>query len=128
MVKLNEENALKQRLDELSRDTLKSYIKTALNGKRSSLANHAFNVGNIRAQQDEINRITDRPGNSYQKRNELRKIFDVDDEKAGKSIDLSNRRIKGINLAAKKLAKEDIEGLEFKDLISLKEAYHSIFK
>jgi molybdopterin biosynthesis enzyme MoaB len=81
----NEEVELEEeQLDELSKDTLKSYVKKAATGLKSA-SRHAFDAGRTMA---------------------------TDDEQSGKSFNKALNRGKGVVKAVDKLTKEEVEQID----------------
>lgn len=99
--KVNEEA---EQIDELSRKTLSSYVKKAAN----SAANKGMEHGVKKAEADEMDRVMNRHM-SFGDKDKVRGIMKTTSSDVDKPREKAMRRLQGIDRAANRLAKEDVE-------------------
>jgi hypothetical protein len=97
-----------EQLDELSRKTLGSYIKKA----SGNMADKAVEYGSVSAKRDEVDRTLNRNDLSRDDKNAFRKATKTTFDDMSKPQRQMMKRYKGINKAATKLAKEEVEILD----------------
>lgn len=96
-------------LFELSKKTLGSYTRNAA----SSMGNAAHDLGQKKAEADEVDRMTNRNmKNKYIAQDSIKKSLEVDDDSQSKLRRTIGKRLKGIDKATARLTKENYEGLD----------------
>jgi hypothetical protein len=91
-------------IDELSKGTLASYVKKAA----GSAANNAMEHGKKKAEQDEVDRLTNRHM-SFGDKDKIHKTLKTTHRDVEAPREKAGKRIQGINRAVTKLAKEEVE-------------------
>jgi hypothetical protein len=87
-------------LDELKKSTLASYIDKA----SDNAASHAIRYGEKKAQSDEMDRMMNRHM-KYSDKDAVRKIMKTSQDDVDEPRYKAAKRLKGVTLAAKKLAR-----------------------
>jgi len=96
--------AEEEQIDELSRKTLSSYVKKAA----SSAADKGMEHGAKKAEADEMDRVMNRHM-SFGDKDKVRDIMKTTSRDVNKPREKAMRRLQGIDRAANRLAKEDVE-------------------
>lgn len=96
-----------EQLDELSKSTLGSYVKKAA----GSAAYNAMQHGKKKAEQDEVDRITNRHM-SFGDKDKIHAALKTTHRDVEEPREKAGKRIAGINMAVKKLTKEETEELD----------------
>jgi hypothetical protein len=95
-----------EQIDELSKKTLSSYTRKAA----SSMGTAAHDLGQKKAAADEVDRMTNRNmPNKYAVRDQMKKALGADHDAQSKDQNTIGKRLKGIDRATAKLAKEESE-------------------
>jgi hypothetical protein len=110
-----------EQLDELSKSTLGSYVKKAA----GSAAYNAMQHGKKKAEQDEVDRLTNRHM-SFGDKDKVHAALKTTHRDVEEPREKAGKRIAGINMAVKKLAKEETEDLDEKTAYQPKMVKHPI--
>jgi hypothetical protein len=95
-----------EQIDELSKKTLSSYTRKAA----SSMGTAAHDLGQKKAAADEVDRMTNRNmPNKYAVRDQMKKALGADHDAQSKDQNTIGKRLKGIDKATARLAKEESE-------------------
>lgn len=98
-----------EELDELSKNTLGSYVKKAA----SSLSKASHDLGDKRAQSAEVDRFTNRHmPDKYNAQDKMKDNLGVSHKAQEKDVSTIVKRTKGIGSATNKLTKEQVEEIE----------------
>ena len=95
-----------EQLDELSKNTLGSYVKKASN----SLSKASHDLGDKRAQSAEVDRFTNRHmGDKFRVQGKMKDDLGIGNKAQEKDLNTVLKRTRGITKAADKLTKEQVE-------------------